>query len=76
MANRLSDAHRLTALSAVLAQQERSARWLGIKCGKSASYVTRVLMGERKPSADFKARAAATLNVPEELLFPDVDEAA
>lgn len=57
-------------LSSVLAAQERSASWLARKTGKSPSYVTLVLQGKRRPSADFKARAAEALNVPVALLFP------
>ena len=56
-------------LAAVLSQKERSAAWLGRKTGKSTSYVTRVMNGERKPSADFRARASVVLETPEALLF-------
>jgi transcriptional regulator with XRE-family HTH domain len=61
-------AHRLAA---VLAQQERTASWLARRTGKSPSYVARVISGERRPSDDFRARAAATLGVPEALLFSE-----
>ena len=44
--------------------------WLGRKTGKSPSYVLRVTTGARKPSADFKMRAAEALGVPESMLFP------
>jgi len=57
-------------LSEVLASQERTLSWLGRKTGKSPSYVLRVTTGERRPSEDFKARAAAALGVPASLLFP------
>jgi transcriptional regulator with XRE-family HTH domain len=57
-------------LAEVLAAQERSARWLAGKTGKSPSYVTLVIQSKRRPSADFRARAADTLHVPESLLFP------
>jgi transcriptional regulator with XRE-family HTH domain len=57
-------------LSAVLASQERSASWLGRKCGKSPAYISRVISGERRPSADFRRRAAEALGVPEVILFP------
>lgn len=56
-------------LGAVLAAQERSASWLARRTGKSPSYVTRVLNGERRPSPDFCARAAAALGVPADVLF-------
>jgi transcriptional regulator with XRE-family HTH domain len=63
-------------LSAVLASQERSASWLGRKCGKSPAYVSRVISGERRPSADFRSRAAEALGVPEAILFPAEPQAA
>lgn len=56
-------------LQAVLDQQERTASWLARKTGKSPSYVTRVLQGTRRPSEEFKARAADALGVPASLLF-------
>lgn len=58
-------------LQAVLDQQERTASWLARKTGKSPSYVTRVLQGTRRPSDDFRSRAADALGVPETLLFPE-----
>ncbi len=57
-------------LAAVLAAQERTASWLARKTGKHPSYVTYVLAGKRRPSADFKERAAEALSVPVELIFP------
>jgi transcriptional regulator with XRE-family HTH domain len=57
-------------LEAVLAEQERSARWLARKAGKSPAYVSKVIDGTRRPSDDFKARASAALGVPASLLFP------
>jgi transcriptional regulator with XRE-family HTH domain len=57
-------------LLSVLASQERSASWLARKAGKSPTYVTLVVQGKRRPSADFRARAAVALGVPEALLFP------
>ena len=62
----------LPALSAVLEQQERSAAWLARRTGKSPSYVTRVLNGERRPSEHFKHAAAVALNVPVTVLFPEL----
>lgn len=58
-------------LSEVLAQQERSYSWLARRTDKSPSYVLRVVKGERRPSADFRAKAAVALNVPESVLFPE-----
>lgn len=45
--------------------------WLARRTGKSPSYVLRVTTGERRPSADFRTRAAAALGVPEALVFMD-----
>lgn len=59
-------------LSAVLESQERTLAWLARKTGKSPSYVTRVISGERNASPDFKRKAAQALSVPEQMLFPDV----
>lgn len=58
-------------VQAVLRTQDRSASWLARKTGKSPSYVTRVLQGERRPSDDFKCRAAEALGLPLALLFPE-----
>lgn len=57
-------------LSAVLESQERSGSWLARRCGKSPSYVSLVIDGKRRPSAEFKRRAAEALGVPESILFP------
>lgn len=57
-------------LSAVLLSQERTASWLARRTGKSPSYVTYVIKGKRRPSPDFRARAAEALGVPESLIFP------
>lgn len=58
-------------LSAVLSSQERTGAWLARKTGKSPAYVTKVLNGTRRPSPDFRARAADALGVPESLIFPE-----
>lgn len=58
-------------LSDVLASQERTLSWLARKTGKSPSYVLRVTTGVRRPSPDFKSKAATVLGVPEQLLFPE-----
>lgn len=62
-------------IAATLAAQERSGSWLARRTGKSVSYVNRVINRERRPSEDFKRRAADALNVPITLLFPE-EEAA
>lgn len=67
----LQDGPALPELAAVLEQQERTAAWLARRTGKSPSYVTRVLNGERRPSDDFKGAAATALNVPVTVLFPE-----
>lgn len=56
---------------AMLETQERNMSWLARKTGKSPSYVLRVTTGERRPSDDFKARAAEALGVPVGFLFPE-----
>lgn len=63
-------------LKLMLAQQERTAAWLARKTGVDPSLVTRILNGERRPSPEFKARAADALGVPATLLFPEPTEAA
>jgi len=63
-------------LVAVLASQERSQSWLGRKCGKSTSYVSRVVNGTLRPTPEFRARAAESLGVPETLLFPAAETEA
>lgn len=63
-------------LSGVLESQERTGAWLARKTGKSPAYVTKVLNGTRRPSDDFKARAADALGVPVTLIFPAEREAA
>lgn len=59
-------------IAEILARQERTLSWLARKTGKSPSYVLRVTTGERRPSPEFKAKAAEVLGVPESLLFPEV----
>lgn len=60
-------------LADVLDSQDRSMSWLARKCDKSPSYVLRVTKGERRPSAEFRAKAAEALGVPESLLFPELE---
>ena len=56
-------------LAAVLDSQDRSGSWLARRCGKSQSYVSIVIVGKRRPSADFRARAAEALGVHVTILF-------
>ena len=58
-------------LSDVLAEQDRTARWLSIRCGFDPSYAHKVIAGLRRPSAEFRAKAVELLGVPESLLFPE-----
>jgi transcriptional regulator with XRE-family HTH domain len=60
-----------TRLPDVLAVQERTGSWLARRTRKSASYVSKVIDGTRRPSADFKAAAASALGVPADVLFPE-----
>ena len=60
----------------VVEAQERNLSWLARKTGKSPSYVLRVTQGTRRPSEDFKARAAEALGVPVSILFPEPTERA
>ena len=62
-------------LSDVLAAQERTGAWLARKTGKSVAYVSKVINGTRRPSAEFRERSAAILGVPESQLFPAPDPA-
>jgi transcriptional regulator with XRE-family HTH domain len=55
----------------VLRQRERTISWLAGKLGISASYMWRVLHGERRPTPRIKRRIAEVLDVPESLLFPE-----
>lgn len=63
-------------LADALQNQERSGAWLARRTGKSPSYVLKVIDGSRRPSEDFKARAADALGEPIEKLFPVVGLAA
>ena len=58
-------------LRSVMEEQGRRHVWLAEQTGKSPSYVTRVMNGERNPSADFRAAAAKALDVAESELFPE-----
>lgn len=59
-------------LGAVLAAQDRTQTWLAKRTGKSPAYVTKVINGTRRPSDDFKQRAADALGVPVAMLFPEM----
>jgi transcriptional regulator with XRE-family HTH domain len=61
-----------TKLAQVLTQQGRRRGWLAAQTGVSNALVTRIAQGERRPSPEFRQRAAAALGVPEDELFPEV----
>lgn len=54
----------------VLDQQGRTIAWLARKTGVSVSYAWLMLQGKRPITAEFRARAAEALGVPEDILFP------
>lgn len=64
-----------TATERVLEQQGRSIAWLARKTGVSVSYAFRMLHGDRPLTADFRAKAAEALGVPEDILFGQKDAA-
>lgn len=53
----------------ILARQERTQLWLARRMGVHRSGVTRVLKGERTPTAEFRARMSVALDLPESVLF-------
>lgn len=61
-----------TNFDQVMRQQGRKATWLAAVTGVSPATVTRIRKGQRNPSADFRARAAAALEMSEAELFPDL----
>jgi transcriptional regulator with XRE-family HTH domain len=65
-----------TPTERILEQQGRSIAWLARKSGVSVSYAFRMLRGERPLTAEFQARAAEALGVPEDILFPAEPEKA
>jgi transcriptional regulator with XRE-family HTH domain len=61
-----------TTFDRVMRAQGRKATWLAEQTGVSVSLVTRIRKGQRNPSAEFRAKAAAALEVGESELFPEV----
>jgi transcriptional regulator with XRE-family HTH domain len=57
----------------VLRQRERSIRWLAAKVGVSDTLLWRVLRGQRRARPELRRRVAEVLELPEALLFPEVD---
>jgi hypothetical protein len=62
-----------THLAKVLEQQGRRRGWLAAQTGVSNALVTLICQGKRNPSAEFRARAAEALGVPEVDLFPSAE---
>ena len=60
-----------TKLAQILEMQGRRRDWLARMTGVSETLVTRIAKGERRPSADFRRRAADALGVDEVELFPE-----
>lgn len=67
-----------TTFDRVMREQGRKATWLAEVIGVSPATVTRVRKGQRSPSPEFRAKAAAALEMDEVELFaePEAAEAA
>jgi transcriptional regulator with XRE-family HTH domain len=61
-----------TNFDQVMKQQGRKATWLASVTGVSPATVTRIRKGQRNPSPEFRAKAAAALEVDEAELFPEL----
>lgn len=61
-----------TTFDRVMRAQGRKATWLAEVTGVSPATVTRIRKGQRSPSPEFRAKAAAALEVGEAELFPEV----
>lgn len=59
-------------VSAILAEQGRSDRWFYRQMGVSESLFYHIERGTRRPSAEYRAKAAQLLGVPERLLFAPI----
>lgn len=64
------------SLRTVMQRQGRRHVWLAEQTGKSPSYITRVLNGERNPSPEFRIAAAKALGMDERDLFEEAKPAA
>lgn len=62
-------AYRGSHIVAVLAEEERSQRWLARKMGMRFEHLNRVLNGHHPITRGFVRRACDVLGVPEEGLF-------
>lgn len=71
-----ADSAELTSVERVLEMQGRSIRWLAIKTGTEVSTAWRMIKGERRLTAEFRAAAAEVLGVPQDILFPVEPERA
>lgn len=65
-----------TTFDRVMREQGRKATWLAEVIGVSPATVTRVRKGQRTPSPEFRAKAAAALEMDESDLFPEPEAAA
>lgn len=64
-----------TTLDQVMRDQGRQGKWLARQTGVSMSLVTRIRKGQRTPTPEFRAKAAAALGVSEPDLFPEATAA-
>lgn len=60
-----------TTFDRVMREQGRKATWLAAITGVSPATVTRIRKGQRSASPDFRAKAAAALEMSEMDLFPE-----
>lgn len=60
---------RVTRIFDVLQSQGRSAAWFARQMGIDRTMLYRIDWGDRRLTAEFRARAALVLQVPEDLLF-------
>ena len=50
-------------INRILNEKDRSARWLSLKIGKNAWYITRMLEGKYNPSLEVLCKIAEVLRV-------------
>jgi transcriptional regulator with XRE-family HTH domain len=59
-----------TELERILEEQGRRRDWLAARIGCSPALVTMVAKGQRRPSPEFRAKAAEALGIDPTELFP------
>lgn len=69
----MADGHPIWA---ILEYQSRTLAWLARRTGYSEQTVRSISCGRRGASRDFRARAAAALDLPESVLFHDGSSAS